>query len=777
MLGLWALCSLIPQAVHAQSDGLPRGCYQMPYTRYESENATTGGGAVLRSAPQFKQTEIASEASNQKYVALPANGAFVAWSITNGGDGITLRFTIPDASDGSGQNGSLSVFVNDTKVTTVKLSSYYAYQYFVLYDQDPKNTPASRTFMRFDEVHFKLSARLKAGDKLKIQKDNGDGLEYGVDFIEVENVPAARTKPDGYLSVTDFGAVADDDKDDKAAFDACLAAADEKNTGVYIPAGTFKIDSCLRINVSDIGIQGAGIWHTNIYFSRNEFFSGGILSGNGTTNVDISNMYIGTANNLRWVNGVYRVYKCFMGVYGANSRIHDIWQEHFECGLWIGGYDDQPIKITDSLVVSHCRIRNNYADGCNFSQGTANSVLEHCSLRNNGDDAMASWPAKDMGNTAECKNLVFRFNTVENNWRAGGCGIFGGQNHQIHHCVIKDGVGGSAVRFTTEYQGFYFENNTEMRVYEMSISGCGTSTDMFDQEKGAIELYGADAAVKNISFENIDVRNSQRHAIQIGGNHAVDNIYFSGINIDGSGLDAETKSVFTAPGGGYGVMVFAHAGSATFNRTSFVNIEMKPDYLQTNDAYVLKFTDTDVALSAPGISLTPAALNLGIGGQAQLSTSFTPVHASDKRLAWSCTAPDVAVIDTITLTVTGRKTGSATISARSADGGFTATCAVTVGTQVAVAPVNTRRSGPARFAAFPNPARRFITVAASGFGEKERLTIRIYDARGAEIRVERADADQAGGLRHALAMPLVPGVYSLRITGAGRTVHTIVVKQ
>ena len=602
--GVLLVNGIFPHKAFSQSDGLPRGCYLMPYTRYESEDGIKGGGAVLHASPQFKQSEIASEASNQKYVGLPANGAYVSWPITTTGDGITLRFTIPDSPDGAGLTGALNVYVNGTKVQTVALSSYHAYQYFIMYDSDPKNiAPASgaRTFMRFDEVHFKLASKLNPGDILKIQKDNGDAIEYGVDFVEIEDVPAPLAKPAGYVSVTDYGAAPDDGKDDLAAFNACLAAANAGHKGVFIPAGTFEISDCLRLNVANISIQGAGIWYSNIYFSTNDYFSGGILSGNATTNVDISNLYIGTANNLRWVNGVYRVYKCFMGVYGSNSKIHDIWEEHFECGLWIGGYDEQPIVASDSLIVSHCRIRNNYADGCNFCQGTSNSVLEQCSIRNNGDDGMASWPAKDMGNTAECHDLVFRYNTVEDNWRAGGAGIFGGKNHQIHHCIIKDGVAGSGIRFSTEYQGYYFQDNVEMKVYEVTFSGCGTSTDLFDQEHGAVELYGADASVKNITFENIDIYNSQRHAVQIGGNLSVDNINFTNLKIDGTGLDGITTSAFTGPCGGYGIMVFANTGSATFTNVSYANIAMDPPFINTYAKYNLQFKTTPMRAITPGV--------------------------------------------------------------------------------------------------------------------------------------------------------------------------------
>ena len=202
---------LLNVSVKAASDGLPRGAYDLPYTRYESESATKGGSATLKVSTNYDQTNPASEASDQKYVALPSNGSSVSWNITNSGAGVTLRFTMPDApGGGAGLTGKLGFYVNNTLVKTIDLSSYWSYQYFNKYEHDPTNTPAALTYMRFDEVHFRLATKLNAGDVVKIQKDNGDALEYGVDFIEVEETGNALPKPAGYLSVTDYGAIAND---------------------------------------------------------------------------------------------------------------------------------------------------------------------------------------------------------------------------------------------------------------------------------------------------------------------------------------------------------------------------------------------------------------------------------------------------------------------------------------------------------------------------------------------------------------------------------------
>ena len=89
------------------------------------------------------------------------------------------------------------------------------------------------------------------------------------------------------------------------------------------------------------------------------------------------------AGGRRWRAGDFR---------GENSKLHDLWLEHFECGIWVGDYvEADKMKYTDELTVSNSRIRNNFADGVNFAQGTRNSKVQNSNVRGNGDDGLAIW--------------------------------------------------------------------------------------------------------------------------------------------------------------------------------------------------------------------------------------------------------------------------------------------------------------------------------------------------------------------------------------------------
>jgi subtilase family serine protease len=561
----------------------------MPYTRYESEDASIGGGAVLRTAPDFNYALTASEASNQKYVELPTSGSYVQWTINQGGAGVNMRFTMPDSADGMGLNGSLDCYVNGTKVQTINLTSYFMYQYFQ--GDQPGDAPnGGQVAFRFDEKHWILSTPLKAGDVLKIQK-SGDSLVYGVDFVEVEPIPSAIPQPANSLSVTSYGATANDSTDDLAAFTATVNAAAAQGKTVYIPAGTFNLNNMWVIGtvanpLSSMTITGAGMWYTNLQFTNSNSASGGIslrMAANGK--LDFSNVYINS--NLRSRYGQNAIYKAFMDNFGTNSRIHNFWEEHFEAGFWVGDYAHTPAIPADGLVIENGRIRNNLADGVNFCQGTKNSTVRNCSVRNNGDDGLAMWPDSTMGAPMEVNNS-FMYNTIENNWRAAAIAIFGGSGHQARYNYIKDCFMGSGIRLNTVFPGYHFENNTGITFSDTTIINSGTSKDCYNGERGAIDLEASNTSIKNITFENIDIINSQRDAIQFGYGGGFSGILFKNITIDGTGKDAITTSRFSAAHLGTAIYTYTSNGSATFTNLVTRNIEANPINLIMN-GFVVTF--------------------------------------------------------------------------------------------------------------------------------------------------------------------------------------------
>jgi hypothetical protein len=502
---------------------------RVPYIRYGSEAGRVGGARLVADP----------EATGRSYRCLEAQGAYIEWTVRAAAQGFNLRFTLPDNAAGTGVQGVLGLYVNGRKMEDVAVSSYWAYQYFQTGVSDPFPTRQEKTFMRFDEVHFRLRAPVRAGDTIRLQKDEKDTIGYGVDLIELEPLPAVIGPPAGALSVTSYGAVPDDQGDDWAAFDACIRAAMAGGKSVYIPPGRYLLSDRLELEGGGLKIRGAGVWYTQLYFLTNRQAYGGIVAR--VSGVEVAGFSLNTANNSRMQYGEqkarmprskYKQYKGFSGTFGMGSYLHDLWVEHFECGFWIAGYDPPgAVPVTEALVIANCRIRNNYADGVNFSQATSHSVVENCSIRNNGDDGMAVWPNNAAGVRQPCVDDTFRNNTVEDNWRAAGAALFGGWGPRIDHNLFLGGVGGSAIRMTNDFSGFGFDSTQEeITVVDNTIVGSGTTADIWDRPKGAVEI-DASKGVYQVRFDGTVIDSSQWQPVHIAGRLA--GVVFSGTVIDG----------------------------------------------------------------------------------------------------------------------------------------------------------------------------------------------------------------------------------------------------
>ena len=83
------------------------------------------------------------------------------------------------------------------------------------------------------------------------------------------------------------------------------------------------------------------------------------------------------------------------------------------------------------------------------------------------------------------------------------------------------------------------------------------------------------------------------------------------------------------------------------------------------------------SVSVTGVSVSPTAVSIGVGGTQQLTPTITPSNATDKTVTYSSSATAIATVSSTGL-ITAVTAGSATITVTTHDGGFKATCAVTV---------------------------------------------------------------------------------------------------
>lgn len=463
---------------------------------------------------------------------MPTNASvsFVAQADANA---VTIRYTVPD-----GESGKVEVKVNNTVIGTLDLSSKSNWQYLDNYTYHPNDdikvhdTPAADRLARFqfDEVSqlFK-DAHINKGDTVTIT--NLDSTPVGIDLIDLEKASDAIRQPENSVSITDFGAIANDGSDDYQAFMAAIESAKASKKSVYIPEGQFDFSRPISLYVPDgIKITGAGQWHTKLHFLNTEAAKyddkgyasggGGITFEPGSKDIDLGNLSMDSNLNSR--HDEKANYKGISGTLGTGSSIHDIKIEHFEVGVWIGDYSkNKPLNYTDGLTISNAIIRNNFADGVNFAQGTSNSTVINSNIRGNGDDGLATWSSHHENTNAHvAENNHFLNNTVELGWRAAGIGIFGGKGHEVANNLIKDNANWGGVRLNTVFKNSHnFDfNDTGISVHDNLLVNNGTNADTYGRVKGSIDLEeGRDYAtpekdilgeLKNIKIENNTIVNN-----------------------------------------------------------------------------------------------------------------------------------------------------------------------------------------------------------------------------------------------------------------------------
>ena len=78
-----------------------------------------------------------------------------------------------------------------------------------------------------------------------------------------------------------------------------------------------------------------------------------------------------------------------------------------------------------------------------------------------------------------------------------------------------------------------------------------------------------------------------------------------------------------------------------------------------------------------GVTLNKSSATIKVGGTETLTATIAPANATDTTVTWSSGDTSVATVND-SGTVTGIKAGTATITVKTTDGGFTAACVVTV---------------------------------------------------------------------------------------------------
>lgn len=489
----------------------PRESGPFPWTTYEAETARTSG--TVR-GPSREYLTPESEASGRGFARLDKRGDFIEFEARQPADALVLRYCIPDAPQGGGRDMEIEVLVNGQTRGKIPLTSRFTW----IYGDFPwSNDPSlGKAHHFFDEAQT-VVGKIRPGDTVRLQADEIGPADYILlDFVELESVPDAVLRPEGSLSISDFGAVPGDDEDDSAAFAACIDAAKKSGATVWIPEGAFRLEGP-RVKLGGVRIQGAGMWRSKLEGP------GAMFDGTGEP-LHVADIAIFGEIDRRVDN---LPENAFHGNFGDGSTFRRIWIEHLKCGFWT-------TYGTRNMVVSESRLRNLMADGLNFCDGTSFSTVESCHLRNTGDDSLATWsPTTPDAAGHPCTGNAFTGNRIQFPWLANGIAIYGGKDHRIVGNHVEGGVfSGGGLLISSGFEAIPFSGT--IRAENNTLKDTGGDC-YIGKAIGSLWIYAlhSDIAIP-LEIDGLKIEQARGDAITVHGPKAAKDIRISNATVEGA---------------------------------------------------------------------------------------------------------------------------------------------------------------------------------------------------------------------------------------------------
>ncbi|MET8173940.1 CARDB domain-containing protein [Streptomyces clavifer] len=533
----------------------------VPYTEYEAEQGSYQGTLLKTDQKRtFGRTNFATESSGRESVRLNTSGQYVEVTSTVPSNSIVVRNSIPDAPGGGGTEATISLYIDGSFARKLTLSSKHSWLYG---DTDSPegltNRPEADARRLFDESNALLGRTYPAGTKFRLQRDAGDSASfYVIDLVDLEQVAPPAAQPGGCTSITAYGAVPNDGIDDTDAIQRAVTADQNGDIGcVWIPPGQWRQEQKIltddplnrgqfnQVGIRDVTIRGAGMWHSQLYTLTQPQDAGGINhphEGNFGFDIDdntrISDLAIFGSGTIRGGDGNAEGGVGLNGRFGEDTRITNVWMEHMNVGVWVGrDYDNIPALWGpgDGVEFTGMRMRNTYADGINFANGTRNSTVFNSSFRNTGDDSLAVWSSKYVKNPSVDigHDNHFRNNTIQLPWRANGIAVYGGYGNTIENNIISDTMNYPGIMLATDHDPLPFSGQTLIANNALHRTGGAFWGEA--QEFGAITFFAAGPDIPGVTIRDTDIHDSTYDGIQFkSGGGSVPGAKISNVRIDNS---------------------------------------------------------------------------------------------------------------------------------------------------------------------------------------------------------------------------------------------------
>ena len=118
-------------------------------------------------------------------------------------------------------------------------------------------------------------------------------------------------------------------------------------------------------------------------------------------------------------------------------------------------------------------------------------------------------------------------------------------------------------------------------------------------------------------------------------------------------------------------------GSVDYDGSTYKSHSTTPTGYATPSSDTINGYNPTGTVNVTGVSLNKTSASMAVNGTLTLTASVTPANATNKNVTWSSSNTSVATVSSSGV-VTAKATGDTTVTVRTSDGGYTATCAVSV---------------------------------------------------------------------------------------------------
>lgn len=317
--------------------------------------------------------------------------------------------------------------------------------------------------------------------------------------------PAFAASPT-QVSITAYGAIAGDGKDDSAAIAAALAAVSAGGT-VTVPAGTFQYDKLIELDGKNL----AGVGPTSVLHATNKALQAVTLRGSG---VKVSGLQLTTVPVTERLSTPEST-RVYVQRTATNFRVENV---------TIVGSSSGGIMVMGSHgVVKDNVVRDTLADGIHMTGAANNVVVTDNRCIDNHDDQIAVVSYEN----AE-KLVVNKVRITDNEvsgGRARGITVSGGIDIVVEKNKISNT--GAAGIFIASEGGWRTVSVKGLAVRKNTVTK--DSQNPAVPEKGGIRIQATylDPSVSDVVIEKNDLNDSGDSGVMVVGTSRIENVTFS----------------------------------------------------------------------------------------------------------------------------------------------------------------------------------------------------------------------------------------------------------